>query len=407
MSTHDARVKACKIKCGDWAIICTSLSIENGRPLIFIVTRSFRVHCWNHKPEFARLARQLRKHLDLLTAFAQVRQGNPCRLGHLDEILNHTNLFRNAVRKLRILDTVLCHFTKQGWVTTLEPNKHLLDRHVNLLILEKVRRDGIQRVALEFVFTFDILEHIKHVPTKHGNHLHVVRSERVGRQVLDDEFVWNVFETTPHVCIRSCDGHDRTRVQVLQVKPEDVPTSHNVRIELPQVPTEALKHLTLRLKRLALWTVRLFDAKTLSIKVPFATKLLCGDRHLETRVLLLECVWERPRFRVRLDIEACDAQRCNVVAVDGFQGSPIGHTQINVARRIVARTRTLGNLNPPGRLDLGSVHETQDRIEILLVHLESSRTTLLHVCEFSEPEFQKCVLFLIPKPPEIFASNDG
>ena len=53
------------------------------------------------------------------------------------------------------------------------------------------------------------------------------------------------------------------------------------------------------------------------------------------------------------------------------------------------------------------MHETQDWIEILLVDLESSRSTLFEICECSKSEFQKRILFLIPKPPEVFATNDG
>ena len=78
------------------------------------------------------------------------------------------------MRKFRILDTVISHFAKQNRITISESSKHLLDGHINLLILEKLLRDVVQRVALKLVFALNVLKHIKHVPPEHGNHLHIV-----------------------------------------------------------------------------------------------------------------------------------------------------------------------------------------------------------------------------------------
>ena len=212
------------------------------------------------------------------------------------------------MRKFRILDTVVCHLTEFVRIALTKPSKHLLHGHINLLILEKLLRDVVQRVTLELVFTFDVLKHIKHVAPNHRNHLQIVRPERVGRQVFHDEFIRNTTQTTPHVCIRSCASHDCTRVQVLQVEPEDVPARHNVRIEFTEVSTQPLKHLTLRLKRLTLCSVRLLDAKAFPVEVPLmgsphgTSHLRCegtnpkrfrGHSHLETCVIRLERVWKR------------------------------------------------------------------------------------------------------------------
>ena len=198
--------------------------------------------------------------------------------------------------KLSILDTVISHFTEKNRVTVTKTRKHLLHRHVNLLVLEKLLRDVVQGVALELVFTLDVLEHIKHVTSEHRNHLQIVRPERVGRQVFHNQFVRDASQTTPHVCIRTCTRDDRACIQVLQIEPEDVPASHNVWVKFTEVSTQTLEHLTLRIKRFTLRSARLLDTKALPVKVFLVSKRLCGHSHLKTRVIRLERIRERPRL---------------------------------------------------------------------------------------------------------------
>ena len=96
--------------------------------------------------------------------------------------------------------------------------------------------------------------------------------------------------------IRSSSSHDRACIQVLQIEPEDIPARDNVWIKFTEVATQTLKHLTLRIKRFTLCSVRLLDTETLPVKVLFVSKRLCGDSHLETRVIRLERIRKRTRL---------------------------------------------------------------------------------------------------------------
>ena len=233
----------------------------------------------------------MRKDFDLLPSLTQKRKGDPTGFRHLHLVLNLAQLLHERVGQLCILDTVISHLSELCRITLPKPSKHLFGWHIKLLIFQKVFRDIVQGIRLEFVFALHILKEVKDVPTSHRDHLELVVSESARTQVFLYEFRYLTLDAPPVGLEPTVDGcpHD----EVLEIKPEYVPTCYDIWINFYEVLFKRLKKLLFGCEPFI--PLRLLEAQALPIEIALLAKLLGGHCNLEDGIRLELGVWETPR----------------------------------------------------------------------------------------------------------------
>src|SRR5210317_1291092 len=108
---HDTGIQRLKIKSRDWCIVRTFLCFKNCSTFIRFFGDRAVANSWNHEAQFSSLLCQLREYLDLLTTLNKEWNRYPCRLCHLYQVKESTELLHKSMWKLCILNTILGNFS--------------------------------------------------------------------------------------------------------------------------------------------------------------------------------------------------------------------------------------------------------------------------------------------------------
>ena len=330
---HDGWVQTLKVQGCDWRVVRPGLGLEHRRPRVPLLGTlvGSPPNRGNLVPEFARLARHLGKHLDLLAPLRQVIDWDPGRLGHLQEVQEIAELVHQEVGQHGILDAVLGHLPKFIRVAPGKPPKHLLGAHVQLLVPQKVLGHGVERVRIELLFALDIVEQVKDESARHRENLEHIVPQGARGQLLVNQFARNVPKLSELGKLHQAPVHGGPDVQKLEVEPENVPARHNVHVVSDQVRLEGEQEFALRVKRDHLGPGCLLVAQARPIKqLGFPEALEC-HRNLKARIGRNVRVRKLARRAVRLNVKGCDDERGEVIAGHGEQEAPVGAKEIHVA----------------------------------------------------------------------------
>jgi len=127
------------------------------------------------------LVKDLAEDFDTLTAFSKEAKGNPSGLSHFKHIGKNSELISKSQRELRVFDTVSGDIGAIG--RGAEPFlEHERERHIDFVIVEEMRANGVERVTSELVFALHDNEEIELKATDGGNHLIVGIAVSTGRE---------------------------------------------------------------------------------------------------------------------------------------------------------------------------------------------------------------------------------
>ena len=166
MRHHDGWVQTLKVQSRDRRVIGSGLRLQYSSTLVPRLVFVSVLKCRYQVSQFPRFFGQLTEYFYLLTSFHEIIEGYPRSLGHLQEIHESRKSFQESVGQERILDTVLCDFTKFHGVTLNETSKHLFGWHVNLLVTQIEFRHVIEFVRVQLVLLLDFLKQIKVKPSR-------------------------------------------------------------------------------------------------------------------------------------------------------------------------------------------------------------------------------------------------
>jgi hypothetical protein len=184
------------------------------------------------------------------------------------------------MRQLRVLDAVLCDFSKFVGISLKKSREYLLWGHIELLVLEKVLGNVVQRIRLEFVFALHVLKQIEHVSAFHRDHLELVVPESTRTEILFDQLDNLPMNSTPYRGQAAMNR--RSNKKILEIETKYIPASNNVRISLQKILLKSLKKLTLCCKTLVPGS--LFETQTLAVEIPRLSKLTSRHSNLKNNV---------------------------------------------------------------------------------------------------------------------------
>jgi hypothetical protein len=162
---HDRGIQRCKVEGCDGLVVVAGLGCDDGCALVVVAAVLFAAALGRrHEDAFGLAsAQQLRQHADLLSARQHPCDRDARHACHLDVVDDDQQLVEQTLRQTRVLETVCGQSAACVCAGPVSVVQHRDQRvvHVFLLLLEKMGRHVVQRVAGEFVVALYRGQHIE------------------------------------------------------------------------------------------------------------------------------------------------------------------------------------------------------------------------------------------------------
>eukprot|EP00052_Salpingoeca_macrocollata_P022772 m.198848 g.198848 ORF g.198848 m.198848 type:complete len:517 (-) comp21887_c0_seq1:1441-2991(-) len=220
---HDGGVQRGEIQRGNRHVVEAFLRVNHCGAFV-LVLRALRVGHGNDEILLARLAHQLRHHLDLLSTRQQVAERHPCDTRHLHVVVHAHQFVQQTQRKIGVLHAVDGQSTAGLVVAVLEVSNDRV-MHVLLLFVQKVRRHAVECVGAQFVVPLEHLQHVKLHAAVHCGDLAVACAVGLGGKRRRRDFGFGALQT-PQVRERihfqcGSTAHQKRKIKICNVVSRD------------------------------------------------------------------------------------------------------------------------------------------------------------------------------------------